>query len=291
MTAVGAGTFLRRPRRGTLPAALALLLAGVAPAAAQSWRTVTVSRQRSGEASLDVAVEYGAGHFRLRPGGNGLLYRMQLRYDEERFEPVAEYDDGSLRLGVDGIGHDLHVGKDRDGGDMELELAPGLPMELALELGAVRADMDLGGLAISELRVKTGASESRLDVPTPNPTAMRRASFEVGAADFTARHLGNLDAQDVEVSAGVGSVTLEFTGRWRRDADVSVDMGLGSLELRFPRGLGVKVEKSTFLTSFDSQGLIKRGDAYYSPDWEDAERRVTVGVDAAFGSVSVVWVR
>ena len=46
----------------------------------------------------------------------------------------------------------------------------------------------------------------------------------------------------------------------------------------------------TFLTSLDSEGLVKRGDSYYSLDWESAQYRVTVEVDAAFGSIDVVWV-
>lgn len=113
--------------------------------------------------------------------------------------------------------------------------------------------------------------------------------MEVGAAEFTARRLGNLNADRISVDAGVGEVTLEFTGRWQRDARVSVDMGLGALNLRFPEGLGVKLEKDTFLTSLDAQQMVKRGDAYYSLDWESADRKVTVSVDAALGSISVAW--
>ena len=164
-------------------------------------------------------------------------------------------------------------------------------MELDLEFGAVRADVDLGGLSVTNLELTTGASESRVDISEPNPIPMESASFEVGAADFAARHLGNLNAERIEMDAGVGNIVLDFTGEWQRDANVNVDMGLGALELRFPRGLGVRLIKDTFLTSFDSEGLVKRGDSYYSLDWEDAEYRVTVTVDAAFGSIEVSWAR
>jgi len=73
-------------------------------------------------------------------------------------------------------------------------------------------------------------------------------------------------------------------------ARVSVDMGLGSLVLRFPRGLGVRLVKDTFFTSLDSEGLVKRGDTYYSLDYDEAEYQITVDVDAAFGSIRVAWV-
>ena len=258
---------------------------------AQTWREVTTSRQLGGENSLKVDIRYGAGRFQVSPADGGVLYRMHLRYDEENFEPVAELEGDHLRLGVEGIGRGISLGKGRSSGELDLELARGVPMDLDLEFGAVRADVDLGGLSMTDLELTTGASESRVDISELNPLQMESASFEVGAADFAARHLGNLNAERIEVDAGVGNIVLDFTGEWQRDANVNVDMGLGALELRFPRGLGVRIVRDTFLTSFDSEGLVKRGDSYYSLDWEDAEYQLTVTVDAAFGSIEVSWAR
>lgn len=271
--------------------AVSLLLGGFPfPGAAQSWRSVTMSRQVAGEKTLDVRIRFGAGRLAIQAGETGTLYRMHLRYDEESFEPVAKYERGRLDLGVEGTKNSLRWRKE-DTQQMDLSLARGVPMALDLEFGAVRADLDLGGLAMTGLKLKTGASESRVDISEPNPIRMSEASLEVGAADFQVRNLGNLNAEIINVNAGVGNLVLDFRGDWQRDADVSVDMGLGALELRFPEGLGIRLSKDTFLTSLDSEGLVKRGNSYYSVDWEDAEHRVTVTVDAAFGSIDVVWVR
>lgn len=273
----------------------ALLLCGAllslpAGLAAQNWRTVTMSRQRSGEEDLRVQVSYGAGRFKVRAADSGLLYRMQLRYDEDVFAPRADFEGRRLHLGVENVGSSIKLGKNQ-GGEMDLLLARDLPMDLDLEFGAVRADVDLGGISMTRLQLKTGASESTVDVSEPNGSAMRQATFEVGAADFTARHLGNLNARSIEVNAGVGEVKLWFTGNWRQDASVDLTMGLGSLELVFPEGLGVSLTNDSFLTSVDTEGLVKRGDAYYSLDWESADRKVTIDLNAAFGSVDVRWVR
>ena len=73
---------------------------------------------------------------------------------------------------------------------MELSLARGVPMNLDLEFGAVRADLDLGGLQMTGLKLQTGASESRVDISAPNPIRMSQANMEVGAADFHVRNLG-----------------------------------------------------------------------------------------------------
>lgn len=283
------GTMAGRTTGILIAAATAALLTLPNTGEAQSWRTVTMSQQLEGHDALRVFVKYGAGLFSVRSVEEGLLYRMHLEYDEDRFEPVADFSGNRLELGIENRRRGIDVNADK-AGELRLELARGLPMDLDLEFGAVKADLDLGGLALTDLDLSTGASESDLDISEPNPSRIETARFEVGAAEFRARNLGNLNADRIEVDAGVGSLTLGLEGRWRRDAQLSVDMGLGSLDLRVPEGLGIRLRKDSFLTSLDSEGLVKRGDVYESLDFEDADRRVTIDIDAAFGSVSVVWI-
>ena len=40
-----------------------------------------------------------------------------------------------------------------------------------------------------------------------------------------------------------------------------------------------------------SEGLVKRCEAYYSTNWDNARRRVTVDVNAAFGSIKELWIK
>ena len=277
--------------RKALVAAVTAVLVAPTLASAQDWRTVTISRQIEDNDEVRVIVDYGVGRFNVTSTDGGVLYRMNLRYDEDRFEPIADFSGDRLELGVESLGRRGNIGKGDNTGQLDLELARGIPMDLEMNFGAVRADLDLGGLALTDLALRTGASESTVDMSEPNIAAMRTASFEAGAAEFTARNLGNLNAERIEVAVGVGDLTLGFSGRWEQDAAVSIDMGLGALELRFPEGLGVRLRKNSFLTSLDSEGMVKRGDAYYSLDWDDADKKLTIDLDAAFGSVKVVWVR
>jgi len=270
---------------------IAAVAVAISPAlvAGQSWRTVTTSRQLETNDEVRVFVEYGAGQFNIRSVDEGLLYRMNLRYDEERFEPVSEFSGDRLLLGVESSRRSMNL-KGRQSGSLELELARGVPIDLDLEFGAVQADIDLGGLALTDLDLSTGASESLIDVSEPNTARMSRASFQVGAAEFTMHNMGNLNADRIEVDAGVGSLTLGLGGRWQQDTHLDIEMGLGALELRVPEGLGVRLHKDSFLTALDSEGLIKRGDVYESLDFDDADYRVIIELDAAFGSVAVVWI-
>lgn len=274
--------------------ALALATLGIAlfgaHADAQSWRTVTRSQQLDDHDQLDVRVRYGAGEIMLTPTDGPLLYRMQLRYDEDEFDPVAELDGSRLELGVTSRDRNIRT-SDMDSGELTLELSRDVPMNLDFEMGAVKAEMDLGGLTMRSLSIQTGASETLLTISEPNATRMSEAEFDVGAAEFEVQQLGNLNAAQISVNAGVGSLHLDFTGEWERDADVSIQVGLGTATLQFPEGLGVRIDRDGFLLALDSEGLVKRGDSYYSPNWDTADRKVTVDLEGALGKVDVVWVR
>lgn len=267
--------------------ALLLALGAATPARAQDWRAITSMRQVSGEDMLRVDVEYGAGRLEVGPGAASLLYRANLRYDADVFRPVTSYSNGRLRLGVEG---GSIRGRNLKSGHLDLRLGQSVPLSLTLKFGAAEADLELGGLRIREAQISTGASKTSVRVSQPNPDVCRSLRLEVGAAQFEATGLGNLNTERLSLSGGVGEVTLDFTGRWRTNLTADVNMGLGSLILRVPRGLGVRVRKTGILASFDSQGLIKRGDVYFSENWDEAEHRLTINVDAALGSIRLAWV-
>jgi hypothetical protein len=264
-------------------------LAAAAPLEAQTWRTVSSARQVSGEKALDVNVEYGAGRLQVQPAAGDLLYRFEMRYDEEKFRPVTTYDraTGSLRLGMDGRDHrgTRHV----RGGNATVSLNAAVPMDLKLEFGAGEAQIDLGGLSLQRLALSTGASETRVTFSSANRIDADEVRMESGAAQLSVSGLGNTHAARFSFEGGVGETTLDFGGAWTRDATARVQMGIGSLRLRFPRGLGVRITKDSFLASFGHPGLVKRGDAWYSADWDTAAHRVSVDIDAALGSIDVDW--
>lgn len=277
--------------------AATLVVAASAPASAQSWRTIASARQLHGEEQLTVHVQYGAGRFRVTPGSAGELYRMDMRYDEDRFIPVREFNpgDGTLRLGLrsrDGAGLNVSLGDRRKSDQVptfDLQLSPEIPLSLEMELGAVEADVDLGGVALQRLSYRTGASETHLRFGQPNPVACEELTIEAGAAQFEASSIGNANCAKVTFRGGVGEVTLDFSGTWRRSMTADVNVGLGHLDLRLPRDVGVSVQLNRFLASFDAAGFEKRGNMYFSENYNTARYRITLNVNASFGGVEVAW--
>lgn len=273
-----------------LVAALTAALAAPVDAVAQDWRTITETRRRGAETGLEVDVEYGAGRFELSPADAGTLYRATLRYDASDFEPEMDYRDGRLEVGIDGDHDDIDLGHDEQSGRLVLALGAAVPLEIDLAFGAVEADLELGGLRVQALQIATGASETDLRFSQPNPERCRAIDLEVGAASFRVYGLGNANANELRLDGGLGDIVLDFTGEWQSDMRADIDIGLGSVEIRVPHGLGVRISQDSFLASFDADGFVRRDGAYYSEAWETSERRLTLNIDAAFGSIDVRWV-
>lgn len=287
--------------RSNLPWARALLLlgpltvgglAGPAETRAQTWKTVTATRQVTNEDDLRVRVEYGAGVLDIRGGDAGLLYSAIFQFDGDLAAPRTEYERGRLVVGLSAL-ESRGVDPDDWSSDtsLELELAPGLPLDLDMDFGAGSANLDLTGLSLRRLLVNAGASESVIRMEEVNPESMESAEINVGAADLRVRGVGNLNVGRLAVKSGLGSVLLRLDGRWPRDAVLHIEMGLGALDIQIPRSLGVRLRRpGSFLASIDTEGLEKRGDFHQSANWDSAERKVEIEIAAVLGSVDIEWI-
>ena len=272
-----------------LACALAVAAAEAADAAGQEWRTINARRQLAGEDELRVELDYTVGRVRIAPGEAGSLYRASIRYDAELFDPIHAYSDRHLRIGVSDLRRVRTSRRDRFG-DLELALGPEVPVHLEVMLGAAEAELELGGLRLTRVEVSGGASDSRVRFSEPNRARMDRLVLKTGATRMHVFGLGNANAEQVEIDGGVGELVVDFTGELREAMTVDVNLGIGSLLLQLPRGLGVEVVRTaSFLMPFDSEGLIKRGDAFYSENWEQAAHRLTIRINGAIGSVRVRW--
>jgi hypothetical protein len=275
---------------------LGALLAPAAPARAQGaplWRVVDLSRQLRDSLPQRIRVQYGAGNVDVRPSDDPLLYAMHLRYDERRGVPLHRYDpeQHSALLGIESrSGGGLHVssnGHDDEAGELRLALPRTVPLDLELELGGTRSALDLGGLSLQSLRLGCGATDATLVFGTPNRTHMRDMEIDVGAADLSASHLANANADQIRVRGGIGIVDLDFSGTWTRDLIVSTRLAMGKLILRVPSDVGVRLDVRRLAASFEHEGLVKRDDGWYSENWDRAPHKLRVHAETVFGKIEV----
>lgn len=276
------------------PLVMGLALTMCATAAhGQAMRPFTTFRQMHGETRLHARVEYGAGSLRLAPGRPAELYRMDLSYDEERFVPVSDFDaaQGAVVLGLRTSGHGgvLAVSRNQLRQVASIAMSPRVDLALELALGAVDAEVELGGLRLSSLDLKTGASRTVIAFSSPNAIRCRRAVFSAGAAEVSIRGLGHSRCEEIEFEGGMGSTTLDFGGSWTSSARVKVRMAVGGLTLRLPRSVGVRLGVDRFLASLEPAGMVRRGDAFVSENFGQAGHRLDLEIMTAVGGVRVEW--
>lgn len=257
---------------------------GATPGFAQRWRTLDASRQLRDTTPLAVRIEYAAGKIDIRPITTGDLYTLHLKYDADRSDALSRYDSAahSLVLGVRSEHVTWNHG-DRGAGTMQAQLSTRVPMDLTLEVGAVEGDLQLGGLRLTDLVVKGGAADVTISFDAPNPIPMRAMTLEAGAASLKVQHAANAATERVSATVGVGGLDLDFTGPLAHDLDISASVALGNLTLRLSPEIGVYVDANSFLVSLRNSGLTKRGDGWYSENYDTATRHVRVRLSAFLG--------
>ncbi|MEN8143714.1 MAG: hypothetical protein ABFS14_02075 [Gemmatimonadota bacterium] len=281
---------------GLLVAAAVILPAKIA-AQEHDWLEVRSARQIGSIEAIDAEIHYGVGELTVAPARELFLYEAALRYDAAQFEPLREWtvENGRahLRFGLDEFDVDLDDLSEQfdETGTLHFAVSREVPTNLSLEMGAVSADLDLGGAALTGLTVRTGASETTIRFDAPNPETMDKMVFKVGAAEFEARELGNANFRHLSFEGGVGEVMLDLTGEWKESADIEIKMGLGALELRLPRDVGVRVTKKTFLAAFDRGGLQKVDGAYVSSNWDSADVQLNIDLKATLGAIEINFAR
>jgi hypothetical protein len=278
-------------RRLLLLAAFAL---GASRAQAQSMRPFSTYRQWHGETRVDARLDYAAGALRLAAGRPAELYRMDVLYDGDRYVPVSDFDaaEGDVALGLraSGEGGLRVVSKSQLRQTASVTFSPKSDLALAVTLGAVDGDLELGGLRLTDLALEAGASRATVRFSQPNAVRCRAATLTAGAAELTVLGLGNSRCDRIAFEGGVGQVTLDFGGAWTSSSRVEVKMALGKVALRLPRQIGVRITLDKFLATFEPQGLVRRGTSYLSPGYDKASRHLDIDVTTAVGGVTVEWV-
>lgn len=267
-----------------------------APLHAQTMRNYSVGRPVAGASQppLRALLEFGAGRVLVRASTGSALYDARIRYDAERFTPIHQYEPrtGALRLGLESVGRaGIRVTSRNDLEQVaRFEFAPAIPLSLEAALGASEAVLDLGGLTLNDLHVRSGATRGTVDFTSPTLGSCRQAVFTVGAAELMAIRMANAGCQRVRVEGGMGRAVLDFSGTWRTNVTIEAALAMGSLTLRVPRSVGVQISAERFLTRLDVEGLVREGNNWRTPDFAGAERKVSLELKASVSGMDIEWI-
>ena len=273
------------------------LFAGIGIAPAQSTHREI---SRSKEKELSVVVDVSFGSLVLERGDKGKIAIIDFEDESEEDNKLSiDYgisdDEGTLRIRLkkkssrfwdDDEDSDHNRGNRR----LTLKFSDALPISFDLELGAGRGDIDLSGLQVKDLKVSTGASSVTMRCDEPNPIHAETIKIESGVSKFSAANLCNTNFRRMKFSGGVGTYKLDFGGKLRRDADVKIEVGLGSVAVYLPKEVATRIlYDDNWFSSFDLDREFskERNGVYVSDDYNDKDNKLTIQIESGLGSVKV----
>jgi hypothetical protein len=105
-----------------------------------------------------------------------------------------------------------------------------------------------------------------------------------GTSDLT---LGGLDLSSVEVSGGAGELRADLSGGWSKSVHISINGGVGQVNVLLPTSVGARVKVTTGLGSVTANGLRKDGDSWVNEAYGTSSVALDVGINAGVGEVNL----
>ena len=226
-------------------------------------QTESQAVELGGAQSVRVELEMGAGELDVAGGADGLL-EADFTYNVAEFKPEVKYSGGTLSV------RQPHIEERASLWDVDdyryqwdLRLNSDVPIEMAIDLGAGKAALELGRLSLTRLGVKTGAGDVTIDLSSSSSLTR------------------------LEVEMGTGQVTVDLTGNWQEDLDVDLTGGVGELIVRLPSSIGVRVDIEAGISGIDTQGLTKDGDHYVNDAYGKSGATLRIDIKAGIGSIKL----
>ncbi len=257
--------------------------------------------QRTNEREVVVKLESLFGNVYFSRGESGKILSADIRFEgNEQAKTNIDYNIrnsiGYLNIDLNkgdqshkGDDHDVRIG-DVETGKWYLRFTDAVPIRVDAELGCGKGEFDFTGLQIKNFKLSTGASSVILRCDEPNRAEIEDLDIESGVGKLVAIKLGNTNFRRLKFSGGVGSYYLDFTGDFRSQGDVKIEVGLGAITINIPDNIGAKVmcEESWISKIHLDPAFVEHEDhTYYTGNYSSTPGRLNITVEAGLGSVRI----
>ena len=203
--------------------------------------TDTRTVEADGAESADVNLKMGAGELRVSGGAHALM-EAEFTYRARRRAPEVDYhvSGGRGALTVRHRRSGPNFGSSKN--EWDIRLNGGIPIKLDVDLGAGESRLDFSDIDLRGLTIDMGVGEMKLDLRRSYERDLD-VSIDGGIGSATI-YLPASAGVRVRVDGGIGSVhapdftknhhvyTNDAYGKAPITIDVSVDAGIGSIDLR-----------------------------------------------------------
>ena len=160
-------------------------------------------------------------------------------------------------------------------------LKPNVSYDLKNSTGVLRIDQTKKGFS----NVKLGKMKNEWDLELTNKIPLN-LDVNTGASK-TYLDLQGLQLQKLDIETGVGELTVELSGDWKKSFETNIQTGVGKTTVILPSDVGVKVISSKGIGKANVIDLISKGNGVYVNEaYKDAKVKLTVNVELGAGEVN-----
>ena len=210
---------------------------------------------------INLKLRFGAGQLILNPDA-ALLVDGTATYNYDELKPEINTDGSDVEVRVGDGNVNIFPNLNNIKNEWDLELGD-QPMNLSLESGAYEGEFELGGLALTRLDIKDGASNVEISFSKLNPVEMSTFTYNTGASDVKITGLANANFSLFDFSSGAGDYTLDFSGELQRDASVKIETGLSNFIIIVPEGVDAVVTVQGGLSNVNAGSSWERSGSDY----------------------------
>jgi hypothetical protein len=266
--------------------ALALLVVVACRKTPGELRTVDVAADAPGSpsrpASVTIALKNGELH--VTPGGAHVVGGA-VRSNVSDLDPKVDAIGEQLRVAQGPLG-DTKWSPDLVA-DWRLTIGP-TPIDLTVDAGAAEATLELGGLAIQSLRVKTENGPLRASFAGPNPLAAHMIDLGSVGGAVTATDVARFGAPQVRAHSDTGAVSIDLGAKIDRDVEVELEAGTGPITVRVPAGVTARAKVVRGSGAVTATGWTKEADVYLLGAPGATPPRVAITIKGGTGAIVLV---
>lgn len=212
---------------------------------------------------VDLELNFIAGELKITPGIEDALVSGTAKFNAEVLRPEINVFDNGAKIGQANFEDiNLSIFDDKFTNEWDLQLGT-VPVNLTIKAGAYQAYYELGGLAIESLAIQDGAADAKLNFDQPNLIKMSLLSYETGASNVELNGLANANFSEMIFHGGAGDYTLDFTGEFQQDSEVTIEAGISSVEIIVPDDMKVVLDLDGGLSNVDTDSTWQHHNGQY----------------------------
>lgn len=217
--------------------------------------------------------------FNKNPQGDNLQVKLSL--DEKNNESFSQ-----------SISNKVFADSKPEDNIWKVILVEDIPYNLNLTYGIGTAFIDLAGLSVSNLSVKTGSADVNIGYLSsmPNTIEMDTMAIKVDLGNVNIRQIYQANVNNIIAEVGFGNMLLDMSEPIENSCKVSASVGAGTMEIMIPKSdapILVKVKKSLLCDVNLTKSFKEISDNIFVNEayLEDADNLLEFEVDVSFGSI------